>query len=211
MVWVQAGVTSNIHQLTALNRLGRHSSPFLPNVPFKKNGRSALYGYRGVRAHFYSATVAAGRPVLPIDSEGKWWLLFLKRQQTGCIFSFLFSTSIIICWFPSDEYFLILTVKPDFSPPTAVVDAILNSAYFQATIDPIVFVLSVKNLRDAVKKLFCARCSYCLSVRKGRIAILRLRELISCILCGTLLQEAEKVLGLLANTRGLTCQAVELG
>ena len=73
-----------------------------------------------------------------------------RRPLRGLFLLTLLTISVTICWTPIDVYYTMYSISPGLDTPVfARVAEILFS--LQTTIDPILFTLSMRNLRSAIK------------------------------------------------------------
>ncbi|OQV22609.1 hypothetical protein BV898_03434 [Hypsibius exemplaris] len=102
-----------------------------------------------------SKKIAARLPVVPVVS-GPTSGRGPKQPQRGLFLLGLLSLLAILCWLPNSCFFLMLMIDPGFATtvvPPSVSKVIVAMNIVPSSIDPIIFILSVENLRQAVCRL----------------------------------------------------------
>ncbi|OQV12711.1 hypothetical protein BV898_13032 [Hypsibius exemplaris] len=114
--------------------------------------RLPLSNVNGPSSNHTSADRTAGsqRPIASLRPNP-------KRESHGYRLLVLLTVSVTVCWTPIDIYFTLAGQLNNFDMPIFYqVSAVLFS--FQTTMDPIIFTLAVKTLREALRNLFRFNC-----------------------------------------------------
>ena len=79
----------------------------------------------------------------------------VQQHSNGDLLLVLLTISVIICWTPDNVYFTFLLFDALDAPVFFSVAMILLA--LQATIDPILFIFSLTNLRNVLREMFLRR------------------------------------------------------